>query len=205
LIEMRPTRGTGTLESWLAKQRTTTATRLLGREVAVERVLDLGCGVRPAFLIAFPAREKLGIDRVSSPEWDALARAHGLGLIVCDLASHGHLPVRTASMDVVTMLAVAEHLEREQAAHAFREAYRVLRVGGKLVLTAPSVWADMVLGPMAALNLVSREEISEHKTGYRPSELRAMLHEAGFAADAVAAGYFQVVFNCWAIGVKSGG
>jgi ubiquinone/menaquinone biosynthesis C-methylase UbiE len=83
------------------------------------------------------------------------------------------LPFDDASFDVVTLLAVLEHLD--QPAAIVREIARVLRPGGLLVLTVPSWRAKPVLEFLAfRLGVVSRAEIEDHKRYYDRADLEAL-------------------------------
>jgi ubiquinone/menaquinone biosynthesis C-methylase UbiE len=68
------------------------------------------------------------------------------------------------------MLAVLEHIEDDTSVIA--EVYRVLKSGGKLILTVPSVWAKPVLEFLAfRVGIVSRSEILDHKRYYTRQRL----------------------------------
>lgn len=91
------------------------------------RVLDIGCGLQPyrPFLDASQT-EYVGIDRegpLSKPT------------IVGNAES---LPFPDESFDVVLSTQVLEHLPEPERALA--EAVRVLKRGGRLILTVPGVW-----------------------------------------------------------------
>jgi len=71
------------------------------------------------------------------------------------LRLENHLPFADESFQVVTMLAVLEHIEKEK--QILREIHRVLIPGGKLVLTVPSVWSQPILEFLAyKLKIVSK-------------------------------------------------
>ncbi len=58
-------------------------------------------------------------------------------------ASALHLPFEPGTFDRVLMLDVVEHLYPAELAEALREARRVLKPGGRIVIhTAPNVWYD---------------------------------------------------------------
>lgn len=50
-VNSRFTRGKGYLEPFLARQRARTANRLIPAELRSERILDVGCGTFPYFLL----------------------------------------------------------------------------------------------------------------------------------------------------------
>ena len=112
------------------------------------------------------------------------------------------LPLDDVSCDVVTMLAVFEHLEPGKAVPLLREVRRVLRDGGLLVMTTPAPWVDGLLRFLARVKLVSAEEIDEHQNVCSGVALREMLEQAGFAPTAIATGAFEVGMNLWAVAQK---
>lgn len=132
-------------------------------------VLDVGCGRTAAFLSAIESRIQsgYGVDfKVAEFQTDKLKT------IQVHLGEK--LPFDDASFDVVTMLAVLEHIEHEQA--ILREIHRVLKPGGKLVLTVPSVWAQPVLEFLSyRLKLVDEAEIRDHKRYYDRQKLKQVL------------------------------
>ncbi len=71
------------------------------------------------------------------------------------------LPFPEDSFDVVTMLAVFEHLSslREPIV---REAYRVLSLHGKIVLTVPDNAVDKILRVLVQMKLVDGMSLEEH-------------------------------------------
>ena len=89
------------------------------------------------------------------------------------------LPLPDGSVDVVSCLAVIEHVEHPDLLAA--EAHRILKPGGVLVVTTPSSQAKPILELLSVrLRLIDPAEILDHKRYYRPDTLRAELTRAGF-------------------------
>ena len=129
------------------------------------RLLDVGCGHSATFLHSISNRisEGVGID--------FKVRTESI-LNISTMQTHidKKLPLADCSFDIVTMLAVLEHIEDDTSVIA--EVYRVLKSGGKLILTVPSVWAKPVLEFLAfRVGIVSRSEILDHKRYYTRQRL----------------------------------
>ena len=134
-------------------------------------VLEAGCGEGyGAQLIRTVARRVVALD------YDELTSQHvarsypELNVLRGNLAT---LPLRSESVDVVANLQVIEHLWDQEGFLA--ECRRVLRPGGKLIVTTPnrltfSPGQDTPLNPF-------------HTRELAPSELDEMLREAGFRVD----------------------
>lgn len=103
------------------------------------------------------------------------------------------LPFPEASFDLVTMLAVLEHLQEPEA--VLGEIARVLRPGGGLLLTAPSKLARPILEFLAfRLGIVNPAEIRDHKRYYARRDLCELVSAApGLAV--VEHAYFQLGCN----------
>src|SRR5882672_9643853 len=195
------TRGHGLLEGFLARKRTSQAHKLIGADRHHGRVLDIGCGSYPLFLVSTTFAEKYGLDRVQVNVSDDV-RAQNVTLIEHDLNSGNGLPFSSDFFDVVTMLAVFEHVDASLIQGLVHEIRRVLRPGGVYVMTTPSQWTEGLLKLLARLSMVSHEELDEHKRQYRHSDICSIFVTAGFGKDHVQVGYFEAAMNTWATAVK---
>lgn len=148
------TRGNGLLEPFLARLRANKANSLIPGRLRHGRILDIGCGSSPYFLAHTAFNEKYAIDQQNPTGDVGQVRWHTL-----DLGIVPRLPFEDGFFDAVTMLAVVEHLDPDILIELFREAYRILEPGGRLILTTPAAWSDGLLRLMSRILLVSSEEI----------------------------------------------
>jgi SAM-dependent methyltransferase len=158
----------------------------LAQNVAGEDAcVDVGCGrgEGPSAWLAEHAGSYVGVD-VSKVAVEA-ARANGLRAEIVDDASR--LPFPDDSFDVGTCLEVLEHMHAPQL--TAKEIYRVLKPGGRVLVTVPNVayWrrrADLaVLGrwnPVGDDQSAHRPWRDPHLRFFGRANLVAMLSEAGF-------------------------
>lgn len=142
------------------------------------RLLDVGCAY--GFLTARLASERFAVGL--EPLWEYLARArreHPRLLLVQGAAER--LPVRDGAFDAVLMLDVLEHVADER--RALDEVARVLRPGGRLVLSAPQRGVLAALDSQNLYDSLRRRVPSlpprEHEIGahrhYSVAEVRRLL------------------------------
>lgn len=112
-----------------------------------------------------------------------------------DLNKDPKLPFEDLYFEVITLLAVIEHLNPKMLVLLFREIYRTLKPGGILILTTPANWTKGVLSTMAFLNLVSKEEIQEHVFAYTLPLLGWYFGTAGLQMENIRLGYFEFFMN----------
>ncbi len=191
MIADKPTRGIGLLEPFLAYLRARKANHLIRNELRSGRILDIGCGSYPYFLSHTYFVEKFAIDQVISPVYENI-HWHTLNLNAVP-----ELPFDDQFFNVVTMLAVAEHLNPESLVLLFKDIHRVLRPDGLLILTTPASRSDYVLHWMALVRLVSKEEIQEHTYAYTLPLLGWYFGAAGFSMNKIRFGYFEMGLNLW--------
>jgi ubiquinone/menaquinone biosynthesis C-methylase UbiE len=144
-----------------------------------EMVLDIGCG--SGWLIA--ALEKAnprgicGLDisrgqylKAADPSMPRAPFVEGDAY---------YLPVRDESVDVVIMTEVLEHLDRPSA--AVRDAARVLRRGGRLLVTVP---AEEQIRYTLCIHCNRKTPINAHLHTFDFTKLKALLEDSGllFAA-----------------------
>jgi SAM-dependent methyltransferase len=196
------TRGSGLLEGILAKARTGKANDLIPPKSRKGTVLDIGCGPYPYFLLHTEFVEKYGLDKAFKEDSSRSLGQEGIVVRQFDVENDLIIPLENDHFDVVVMLAVFEHITPHRLVAVVREIRRVLKPGGAYVLTTPAGWTDGLLRFLAALGMVSKVEIDDHKDRYTPSKVRRILRDGGFADNKVTTGYFELGVNIWARALK---
>jgi hypothetical protein len=88
------------------------------------------------------------------------------------------LPAGT-KCDVITMLAVLEHIARDQQAQLPRQAHDVLNEAGRLIITVPSPRVDDILRVLIGLHVLDGMAVEEHY-GFDPAECARLFGEPLF-------------------------
>lgn len=185
------TRGNGLLEVFLAKKRANKANSFISDKLRNGRILDIGCGSYPYFLINTNFNEKFGLD----PSLMYLEIENKkINLQKLDITKN-KLPFKKNYFDVVTMLAVFEHLDNSKLVKILTEIKDVLKPNGVFIITTPSPWSDKILHRMATVGLISSEEIHEHKTHHSKKIIEHLIINSGFKKSKLTSGYFEFGFN----------
>lgn len=143
------TRGSGYLETFLAKRRIEIANRFIPESSRQGNILDIGCGSYPYFLLNTQFRKKYGVDQINN------GNVKDIQIIGQDIAKTPELPFQDDYFDVITMLAVFEHIEQDKLNDVIKEIKRILKPEGMFIMTTPTKFADKLLKVMAKFNLVS--------------------------------------------------
>ena len=194
-------RGYGPLDLFLAKQRYKIANQKIKAAQKSGRILDIGCGSYPAFLFTVDFSEKYGLDKMAKAHIEEGIKNYGISFANCEIEKE-ELPFRSDYFDVVTMLAVFEHIEPDQLVRVHKGIYRILKPGGLYVMTTPAFWTDRLLKILARLRLITNVEIAEHKDSYSHSMVSSVLQQAGFQESKLEFGYFELFMNTWVTAIK---
>ncbi len=165
--------------------------RRIGQAIRVipsgARVLDVGCDDGALFRRLGPALgQGVGLDpALEGPHTGERYRLEP-GTFPADA------PEEPGSFDVITMLAVLEHLSTDEQQAAAEAASRLLRPGGRWVLTVPSPLVDRLLEVMIRLKLLDGMDADAHH-GFAPGEVEPLVVGAGF--DLVVRRRFQAGLN----------
>ena len=194
-----PTRGFGFLESWLAHKRAEIARRLIPCSLRSGVILDIGCGVPASFLQTTTFHRKIGVDIRGQRGVDPTT---AIEHVVWDVRRTEPLPFDDDSIDVITLLAMIEHIPLAVMHHFFSNLHRILRPGGVIIITTPRFGTGILLRVMSFLRLVSPIEIDDHQQLLRPSILLSLLVRAGFSPKRMSKGFFEWRCNLWVTAYK---
>jgi len=128
------------------------------------RVLDVGCGAGNMAHHLAHYGHVVGVDNATRPL--AVARARGLDVREGKAQS---LPFDDGEFDLVALLDTVEHVPDDEEAAVFLECARVLKPGGRLLVTAPAfmwLWSH-------------NDVLNAHCRRYTAPELKHKLGEAG--------------------------
>jgi SAM-dependent methyltransferase len=143
-----------------------------------ERVLDLGCGAG-RFLAALRAAgaDPVGVELAAAAA--ARARANVPGADVRLVEPDGSLPLGHGEVDLVWCSEVLEHVP--DVAHLLLEVRRVLRPGGRVLLTVP-FHGRLQAAAVALLRFDAHfDPLGQHVRFFTRSSLSDTLDQAGFA------------------------
>lgn len=144
-------------------------------------VLDFGCG-RGSLLKRLVAQgvtcQGLEFSAASAREAERNVGAHPLfrGVVVTDGLPSSLPP---ASVDVVLLVEVIEHLLPDDLKPTLAEIHRVLRPGGHVVVTTPHD-EDLSAAQMHCPDCGSTFHPWQHLRSFKPAELAALMKSAGF-------------------------
>ena len=163
-------------EPWAWERR---RSLLLGEVRAGERVLDLGCGAgRFVAALRDAGAEAVGVELAEAALGRARRNAPGADLRLVE--PDGSLPLDHASVDLVWCSEVLEHVA--DTAYLLLEVRRVLRPGGRVLVTVP--YHGRIKGALIALARFDAhfDPLGQHLRFYTRSSLTATLQRSGFEA-----------------------
>ena len=158
---------------------------------AGSRLLEIGCGAGNLLLQAtvkgsYPVALDLSMQAlnfVRSRLEEAKSSVEAPGAFVCTQAVGECLPFAEQSFDCILISEVIEHLEAPQS--SIREAVRVLRAGGRLLITTPnyrSFWPVMEWA-VDRLDMAPKMAGEQHISRFYPSSLQKLLRELGLTIE----------------------
>lgn len=159
------------IDSIIRYFRTKHAKHLIGDKT---ELCDIGCGLNPVLLndLSLPLKKRVGIDYLVQNSLNNNVELRQADLSILPL------PLKNAEFDVITMLAVLEHLNNP--AEVIAECYRGLKPDGKLIITTPSPASKPILETFAKLNVISRLGVFDHKHYFTKKELFELLQKQHF-------------------------
>jgi SAM-dependent methyltransferase len=161
-------------------------------------ILEAGCGLgKEVIQLSDLGYKVIGLDYIEEPLHKIRAHRGDSRLTAADIHA---LPFRDESLDAYLSFGVLEHFDFGPAP-ALREAWRVLRKGGLLVLSVPYpslVWRLTRVKKRLALRAGGKEANAYYETTYRMTELELFLRIVGF--EVIARYPTSHSFALWGIG-----
>lgn len=167
---------------------------------STQTIVDLGSGYDARLLCSLLSQytqlRAAAVDMAFKSELKQVAR---LRTVVNDLDMP--LILEDSSADMCISLAVLEHLNNPQ--DFLKEVFRVLKPGGRVVLTTPGPSSKLLLEFLALkLKVIDAAEILDHKNYFSSSDLNLMFTTAGFSSDKIEAKTFIFGMNNVVVAIK---
>lgn len=177
------------LDNFIAGLRERHIRRFINKESII---CDIGCGDDASMLIRLAPLIKKGVGINPRIEIDRVSLPSNIELRELFLPSR--IPVADSSVDIVSMLAVLEHLT--EVDKILLEVRRILKPGGIFFFTTPTPVAKPLLEFLAfKLGVISAEEIRDHKHYFSKKDLVDALIRAGFRQDRIKHNFFEFGLN----------
>jgi ubiquinone/menaquinone biosynthesis C-methylase UbiE len=159
-------------------------------------VADLGCGFKADFLIKLSPIIKWGEGydvAISNENLPA-----NIKLVKANL--NGQFGKKRNYFDVAVALAVIEHINKPDM--FIKQVSKMLKTTGKIIITTPhKIMGKSLLEFLTyKINLLSREEIGDHKTYFDEKSLRKVITDNGFKI--IKLGTFELGTNLFCVAQK---
>lgn len=143
-------------------------------------VLDFGCGHQAYLLNHIKDKIKKGV----GIDYDSKSYRLAPNIEVKNFHFTEKLPFLDKSFNKVFALAVIEHIDIPKVSKLFREFSRILKPGGNVVLTTPTLIGKTILEFLAfRLGIISKEEVGDHKKYYLKKDLEILAKNYGFTVE----------------------
>jgi len=143
--------------------------------------LDLGCGPKIPFYF-FAKKNKvifkkyIGIDPLIEKNLIGCLDKHK-DIFLLRRKIINKIPLPSSTVDFIVAFAFLEHIENPD--DIIKEALRILKTGGKIILTTPTPKAKSILEFLSfKLKLISSREIAEHKNYFTKKDLLSLIPES---------------------------
>lgn len=181
------------LSPLLSRIRHKVAMKKIPEDYQPGAMLDIGCGIYPKLMVMLEPERGVGVDRKPRPddfpgEYEYEQQ---------DFSIDPELDFADESFDLVSALAVLEHIEPEALEKLLAEIRRILKPGGHLIATMPSGIGDRVLHVLAFLGLSSKTNLEEHQDRYTCRKMTQILLKAGWQEDELDIGRFEMGMNIY--------
>ncbi|PIY69222.1 hypothetical protein COY90_01680 [Candidatus Roizmanbacteria bacterium CG_4_10_14_0_8_um_filter_39_9] len=143
-------------------------------------LLDMGCGYQAYLLTQVQNTIKKGV----GIDVDAESRKIGKNIEIRRFHFKDRFPFTDKTFTKITMLALIEHIEIASVTKLFRELSRILKPGGKVVLTTPTPFGKVILEFLAfKMHIISAKEVGDHKKYYEKKDLENLAKNYGFKIE----------------------
>lgn len=159
-------------------------------------VIDLGCGAGHASFIAASVVDKVIAYDLSAQMLEVVVQAakdKGLDNISVQQGVAESLPFTDNSADVIISRYSAHHWH--DVGLALREARRVLKPGGKIIMMDVASPGNLLLD--IYLQTVEKLRDTSHVHNYAPGEWLSLFTEAGLQVEALTSGRLVLEFSSW--------
>lgn len=155
------------------------------------KLLDIGCGWEAKLLKSIENYIDYGVGIDFKPPKLKTEKLETIESVL-----EKELPFENESFDVVTMLAILEHLSYPE--DILKEIHRVLKKDGRLIITVPSKIAKPILEFLSyKMHVIDRLEIEDHKKYYNKKDIFEAAEISNFIVEKHK--YFQLGCNNFAI------
>ena len=130
-----------------------------------DKILDFGCfdGHLFKMLESKPIGSSVGIDPL-------ITESIGMGKHELISGTFPECLPESRTFDCIVMLAVLEHIPREQQRQFDWEFFKLLNPSGRIIITVPSASVDQILTVLIKLRLIDGMSVDEHY-GFKTEEV----------------------------------
>ncbi|MCL2220348.1 MAG: methyltransferase domain-containing protein [Chitinispirillia bacterium] len=145
---------------------------------ASSRVLDIGCFYGELFVRAGSRlRGGLGIDPTLT---DSVNKNPCDNVTLIKGIFPEDMPPEAENFDIITCLAVFEHIPNETLSDFITACHDRLNPDGRIILTVPSPFVDAILAVLLKMRLIDGMSLDEHH-GLLVEDIPALFEKGGFA------------------------